>query len=272
MSYGGLTLRQRTTLGLLSVLALAACLPAFTQTTPVKIGQLDLTVGGLSATVTPPQPVIPKNVSSGVQMVVTLNGQTLSPSAVAQYLGGSFQIQAEYSGPGLSQTVDVPQSTPAVNSLVLDLPAVNEAGNYTLSNLRFMVNGNDVFEPSPNTVSVNVIDQLLVTSVQTQALTLDQIQAMGVVLNSSDYTGFQFTVGLQLSSQVVNISFPVVFDSQGVPVPQTLSPPSNPSPVGVGVPITVVPVLLQLGEGSGGGGSPPPTLPGGGPIRIQIGR
>jgi Bacterial Ig-like domain/Carboxypeptidase regulatory-like domain len=268
MSYGGLTLRQRTTLGLLSVLALAACLPAFTQTTPVKIGQLDLTVGGLSATVTPPQPVIPKNVSSGVQIVVTLNGQTLSPSAVAQYLGGSFQIQAEYSGPGLSQTVDVPQSTPAVNSLVLDLPAVNEAGNYTLSNLRFMVNGNDVFEPSPNTVIVNVIDQVLVTSVQTQALTLDQIQAMGVVLNSSDYTGFQFTVGLQLSSQVVNISFPVVFDSQGVPVPQTLSPPSNPSPVGVGVPITVVPVLLQVGEGGGGGGSPPPTLPGGGPIRI----
>ncbi|MFZ1010565.1 MAG: carboxypeptidase regulatory-like domain-containing protein [Candidatus Sulfotelmatobacter sp.] len=268
MSYGTVKARQRATLGLLlCAFAFAAILPAFTQTTPAKIGQLDLTVGGLSATVTPAQPVIPKNISSGVQIVVTLNGQTLTSSAVAQYLGGSFQIQGEYSGPGLSQTVDVPQS-PAVNSLVLNLPAVNEAGNYTLSNLRFMVNGNDVFDLSPNSVIVNVIDQVLVTSVQTQALTLDQIEAMGVVLNSSDYTGFQFTIGLQLSSQVVNISFPVVFDPQGVPVPQPISPPSAPTPQGVNVPVTIVPILLQAGNGNGGGSSPLPPLPGGGQISI----
>lgn len=267
VSFGGVASRRRTNPFLLSVFLLAAILPAWTQTTPVKIGQLDLTVGGLSATVTPAQPVIPKNISSGVQFVVTLNGQSLTPTAVAQYLGGSFQIQGEYSGPGLSQTVEVPQS-PGVNSLVLDLPAVNEPGNYRLSNLRFMVNGNDVFEPSPNTVIVNVIDQVLVTSVQTQALTLAQIQSMGVVLNSSDYTGFQFTIGLQLSSQVVNISFPVVFDSQGVPVPQPLFPPAVPTPLGVSVPATIVPLLLAP-EGNAGGGASPLMLPnGGGPIKI----
>ena len=254
MAFDRLTLSQRIALGLFIAFVFAATLPAWTQTTPVTIGQLDLTVGGLSATVTPAQPVIPKNVSSGVQIVVTQNGQTLTPTAVAQYLGGSFQIQGEYSGPGLSQTVDVPQS-PALNSLVLDLPAVSEAGNYTLSNLRFMVNGNDVFDLSPNSVIVDVIDQVLVTSVQTQALTLQQIQAMGVVLNSSDYTGFQFTIGLQLSSQVVNISFPVVFDPQGVPVPQPIMPPSNPTPQGVSVPVTIVPVLLQAAPAPGGGGS-----------------
>ncbi len=261
--------RLRAVSALLSAIILAAVVPTRAQTTQVKIGQLDLTVGGLSAAVTPAQPVIPVNVSSGVQVNVTLNGQSLTPTAIAQYLGGNFQIQGEYSGPGLSQTIDVPQSPPAVNSLVLDLPAVNQGGNYTLSNLRFVVNGNDVLDLSPSSVIVNVIDQVLVTSVQTQALTLSQIQQMGVVLNSSDYTGFQFTVGLQLSSQVVNISFPVVFDPQGVPVPQPLTPPSTPSAPGVSVPVTVVPVLLQVGNGNGGGGSGPiPTLPGGGQIRI----
>jgi hypothetical protein len=161
MSYSAAIARRSASFCLLCAFFFAAAFSARSQTTPVTIGQLDLTVGGLSATVTPAQPVIPKNISSGVQIAVTLNGQTLTPSAVAQYLGGPFQIQGEYSGPGLSQTVDVPQS-PAINSLVVDLPAVSEAGNYTLSNLRFMVNGNDVFDLSPNSVVVDVIDQVLV--------------------------------------------------------------------------------------------------------------
>jgi hypothetical protein len=104
--------------------------------------------------------------------------------------------------------------------------------------------------------------------VQTQALTLSQIQAMGVVLNSSDYTGFNFTIGLAISSQVVNISFPVVFNSQGVAVPQPLLPPTIPTPLGVSVPATIVPILLGA-EGPGGGSLPPPMLPGGGgPVQI----
>jgi large repetitive protein len=268
MSFAGAITRGRTVAALWALLVVSV-LPAWTQSTQVMIAQLDLRVGGLAASVTPAQPVIPVNVSSGVQVNVTLNGQAVTATQVAQYLGGSFQIEGEFSGPGLSQSVTVPQSPPAVNSLVLDLPSVNEAGNYTLSNLRFVVNGNDVLDLSPSSVVVQVIAQVLVTSVQTQALTLAQIQQMGVVLNSNDYTGFQFTVGLALSSQVVNLSFPVVFDSQGVPVPQPISPPSIPSAPGVSVPVTVVPVLLTVGPPAGGGsGPPPPTLPGGGPIRI----
>ncbi len=109
-----------------------------------------------------------------------------------------------------------------------------------------------VFDLTPSTITVKVIDQVLVTSVQTTPLTLEQIQEMGVVLDSSSYTGFQFTVGLQLSSQVVNISFPVVFDQKGVPVPQPLAPPPAVSISGV----TVIPILLQGPDqgGSGGGG------------------
>ena len=221
------------------------------QTTQAKIGQLDLQIGGLQATVTPAQPTIPKNIASGVQIAVTLNGQALDGNAVAQYLGGSFQIEGEYSGPGLSQTVDVPQSPPTANSLIVTLPAVTQSGNYTLSNLRFVVNSNSVFDVTPSTVTVKVIDQVLVTSVQTQPLTASQIQAMGVVLDSSDYTGFQFTVGLQLSSQVVNVSFPVVFDHAGVPVPMPLQPPTPPGAQGVNVPLpTIVPLLLQPADGT----------------------
>lgn len=242
--------------------------PSFPQTPQVKIGSLDLTIGGVQATVTPAKPVIPKNIASGVQVVVTQNGQSLSAAQVAQYLGGPFQLQAEYSGPGLTQTVEVPQSAEPQNSLIIDLPAVATSGNYTLSNLRFVVNNQPVFDVTPSIITVQVIDQVLVTSVQTTPLTLQQIQQMGVVLDSSSYTGFQFNIGLQLSSQVVNLSFPVVFNNQGVAVPQALAPPAV-LPSGVSVPLpTIVPVLLQTADGG-----PPPTIniPGGGgavPIKI----
>jgi len=227
------------------LLATLAC----AQTPQTKIGSLDLTIGGIQATVTPAKPVIPKNIASGVQVVVTQNGKQLSASQVAQYLGGPFQLVGEYSGPGLTQTIEVPQSASPAKSLIVNLPAVITAGNYTLSNLRFVADGSPILDVSPSTIAVQVIDQVLVTSVQTTPLTLDQIQAMGVVLDSSAYTGFQFTVGLQLSSQVVNVSFPVVFDKQGVPIPQPIAPPQA-NPVGVPVPLpTIVPVLLQAPPG-----------------------
>jgi Bacterial Ig-like domain/Carboxypeptidase regulatory-like domain/Bacterial Ig domain len=233
------------------MLAMVCAKPSLPQTPQVKIGSLDLTIGGVQATVTPTKPVIPKNIASGVQVVVTQNGQQLSAAQVARYLGGPFQLAAEFSGPGLTQTIEVPQTPAAPNSLIINLPAVTTAGNYTLSNLRFIVNGSPVFDVSPSVITVQVIDQVLVTSVQTTPLTLDQIQQMGVVLNSGSYTGFQFNIALQLSSQAVNISFPVVFDQNGVAIPQPLSPPQV-SPTGVSVPLpTIVPVLLQGTNGSG---------------------
>jgi len=238
------------------------------QQTAQTMGSLDLPIGGIQATVTPAEPTIPKNVASGVQVVVTQNGTPLTAAQVAQYLGGSFQLTGQYSGPGLSQTVDVPQGAADANPLIIDLPAVSTAGDYTLSNVQFVVNGAPVFDVTPSDITVHVIDQVLVTSVQTKPLTLDEIEAAGVVLDSSAYTGFQFTVGLQLSSQVVNVSFPVVFDAQGVPVPQPLSPPQISPPTGVDVPIpTILPVLLQGSDGNGNSISLPP-LPGGKPIKI----
>ena len=75
------------------------------ETPPRKIGELELTLGGLSATVTPANPVIPKNLAGGVQVVVRSGGSTLSAAQVAQLLGGPFTVQGVYSGPGLPQAV-----------------------------------------------------------------------------------------------------------------------------------------------------------------------
>jgi hypothetical protein len=64
-----------------------------------------------------------------------------------------------------------------------------------------------------------------VTSVKTRPLTLDEIREKGIVLDSDDYLGFEFTMALSLDSKAVNFSFPVVFNRQGVAIPSPSSIP-----------------------------------------------
>ncbi|HEY6308047.1 MAG TPA: carboxypeptidase regulatory-like domain-containing protein [Candidatus Angelobacter sp.] len=228
---------------------------AFSQAPLRKIGELDLQIQGISATVQPANPTIPKNTPAGVQIVVTTASGTLSSAAVAQFLGGTITVTGELSGPGLSGAISLPApassgGTPIVDPLILPIPALTQPGNYTLSGLKILVNGVAALDVTPSTVPITVIDQVLITSVQTRPLTLDEIQAAGVVLDSSDFTGFQFTIGLALQSNAVTISFPVVFDRNGVPVPQPLVPPLPPMLQSVPIP-TIVPVMLNVFSSDG---------------------
>src|SRR6185503_3952716 len=186
-----------------------------------KIGEMEVSLVGLRATVDPPNPTVPKNTASGVRVVVTAGQRELSTEEVAAYFGLGFQLQGLLSGPGLPVAVDLPhlrdgEALPA-DRMLLPLPPLPQGGDYQLTNVRIVGNGKTL-DVDPQTVIVKAIDQILITSVKTRALTLDEIKAKGIVLDSDAYLGFEFTLGLKLESNPVNISFPVVFDRQGVPV------------------------------------------------------
>ncbi len=240
------------------------------QTTLRKIGELKLPVQSISATVSPANPTIPKNTAAGVRIVVSTPSGTLSSADVQQFLGSAFEVHGELSGPGLTGTITLPfvdpngGATPIVDPLLLPIPALTEAGDYTLSNLRITVNGRPALDVTPATIPVKVIDQVLITSVTTRPLTLDEIKAAGVVLDGSDFLGFQFTVGLATSSNATTISFPVVFGPNGVPVPQPILPPGPPTRDSVPIP-TIVPVLLNLTDLDGN------PLPGGNELKFPGG-
>ncbi|MCU1347593.1 MAG: LamG domain protein jellyroll fold domain protein, partial [Acidobacteria bacterium] len=112
------------------------------------------------------------------------------------------------------------------------------------SNLRLTVNGHTALDVAPRRIVVKVIDQILVTSVTTRPLTLAEIKDRGVVIDSNSYLGFEFTIGVQVDSKAVDVSFPVVFDSRGVAVPQPLQPPPSAGRADVPLP-TFVPMLLK---------------------------
>ena len=238
-----------------------------------KIGELELSLLGIGASIQPESPVIPKNIPSGVRIVVRSGGVELPASAVEQLLNGPFQVHGELSGPGLPQTITLPVAeTPVTDPLLLPFPGLSVAGDYRLTNTRIVVNGQTALGVSPEVAIVRIIDQVLVTSVKTRALTLDEIRERGIVLDSDAYLGFEFTLGLSLESNPITLSFPVVFDRRGVPMPQPLLPPISPPREGLRFKMpTLVPMILEHVSGPGDDDSsddPPLSLPDGTPVRI----
>ena len=219
-----------------------------------KIGEMELRLSGLSATVENAEPVVPKNTPGGIRILVRTGGVDLSIADLSRFLGHDFSVQGELSGPGLSQPLALPALQPGeelpADPLILLTPPISIAGNYRLSNLRIVAGGRTVLDVDPSSVPLKVIDQILVTQVTTRALTLDEIRGKGIVLDSDDYLGFEFTMGFKLDSKAIDLKFPVVFDRQGVAVPQPLSPPAAPSRDGFSLP-TILPLLLQAEDVNG---------------------
>ncbi|MBY0495129.1 MAG: carboxypeptidase regulatory-like domain-containing protein [Cyanobacteria bacterium] len=238
---------------------LLVCATVSTQAQQLrKIGEMELALVGLSATVDGARPAIPKNVASGVKILIRGGGGTLTPADAASLLG-AFDVAGELSGPSFGETVTVRQRilpATAGPDVILPLPVMAVAGEHTLSNLR-IVNTFDapLLDLQPQVVPVNVVDQVLITSVRTRPLTLQEIKDKGIVLDSDDYLGFEFTLGVLLESKPVKLAFPVVFDRQGIAVPLPQSLPAL-DVEGLREPVIVpklVPMMMKipkLGPGS----------------------
>jgi len=233
-----------------------------------RIGSMKLVFSGVTATVDPLEPVVPKNVPDGVRIVVTAGGNPLSAADAEDFLGGPFEIEGELSGSGLPGAKTLRSET---SSLLLPIPALNVSGDYTLSNIRLVVDSKPVLDVTPQQVPLRVIEQVLITSVKTRPLTLDELKKRGVVFDGDDVIGLEFTLAMTLESKPVNISFPVAFDRQGVAVPQPLKPPARPARTGVGIDLpsfpTIVPLMLEAGDGVE---LPEIELPGGERVEIRI--
>src|SRR5947207_2862818 len=82
--------------------------------------------------------------------------------------------------------------------------------------------GHVVLDVTPSRIPLKVIEQVLITSVVTRPLTLQEIKDKGIVLEKDDVLGFDFTLALKLESTPIQITFPAIFDRQGLPIPTGL--------------------------------------------------
>src|SRR5262245_33454233 len=121
-----------------------------------KIGEMELALLGVQATVDPADPAVPKNIGSAVRIVVTAGGQPLSAADVKRFLGDDFTVQGLLSGPGLPFPIDLPHleqgEVPPADPLLLPLPPLRQAGNYQLTNVRLVPTTGAALDVSPQTV------------------------------------------------------------------------------------------------------------------------
>jgi hypothetical protein len=236
-----------------AVVALASWSSTVTGQSLRKIGELQLSIVGVSASIEPAAPVVPRNTPAGVRVVIRSAGGEVSTADVLRFFGADLHVEADFTGPGLLEARAL-SSEGESDPLLLRLPAVQSAGDYQLSNVRLVANGRPALDVTPQHVPVRVIEQVLITSVTTRPLTLEEIKGKGIVLDRDDYLAFEFTIGVLMESRPVQISFPAVFSPTGVPLPEfTFDNPQVPSPQ-LDMPSLpmIVPTMLII-EAPGGG-------------------
>jgi hypothetical protein len=163
-------------------------------------------LSGTSLLVTPAALSVPKGIPGSILPLIESGGST-NNAAVAQLTTGAY-VQAILRGPAFP----TPQRIIAAPNAPLVLPTINLVGNYELDNIALIdaATGQTRMEGSPSSVPVNVFDQLLISSVTSQPLTIDQIRQQGIYIDQSNFRAVQFNVSFVLNGQTVPVSFPVV--------------------------------------------------------------
>src|SRR5690606_27001213 len=69
-------------------------------------------------------------------------------------------------------------------------------------------------DPRRAPIVIDVIDELLVTTVTSRPLTADEIISKGIVIDEENYEALSFSVGLTVGGKEVVVDLPVVFPTR----------------------------------------------------------
>jgi hypothetical protein len=202
---------------LLLILAMAA--PAFGQQART-LTSMDFTIVGVSLQAGPEYQAVPKGVASQVTTGFVSGGQPL-PDAVLNMLPKDFKVIGEFTGP----TYTTPLTLTTTPGSPFDLPALPLLGKYNLRNLRLVDgSGKALFAAVPQVVTVESISDPIVTSVTTRPLSLQELRDRGVTFDSTNFTVYEFTGAVGVTSSRQPIAFPVLIPNTTKDNPEELPP------------------------------------------------
>lgn len=207
---------------LLALLILAGTVtPALAETAapPPPLTQETIYVLGAQLLPDPVHQTTPKNTATGIQMALVAS----DPAAGGlPQLPADAVVRASMRGPGFPKAIEL---TGLPGQLLL-IPPAPLKGLYVVENIRVESGGATILQGQPGTVSIEVIDRVIVSQVTTRALSAAEIEEKGIFFDDDNYSAVDFTVAIGVEGKKVPISFPVLVPKEpGLPPRQPIFAP-----------------------------------------------
>ncbi|HMC78364.1 MAG TPA: CARDB domain-containing protein, partial [Vicinamibacterales bacterium] len=192
---------------------IAACVPVLllawsatalqAQSAPQRVlGRDEILLYGIGLKVEPGYQTVPKDIAT---IVGTFLQAPSLPSGVSPFAAGA-EVVATLRGPSFQAPVElrVRPNTP------FNIPALTVPGPHVLENIRLVSGGEVLLRGTPDHVTIDVIEKLLVTQVSARALTAAEIREKGIVFDASNFQAYNFSAAFAIGDQPVNLNFPIV--------------------------------------------------------------
>jgi hypothetical protein len=165
----------------------------------------DIVLLGLGLTVEPAHQTVPKDIAT---IVSTFLHAATPPGGLPPFAPDA-EVRATLRGPSFAtaQELVVAPNSP------LQIPPLTVAGLHTVENIRLVSHGEVLLWGTPESVTIDVIERLLVTQVTARPLTAAEIRERGIVFDQSSFQAYNFSAAFAIQDQRVDINFPVVLPS-----------------------------------------------------------
>src|SRR5436190_20298417 len=134
----------------------------------------DIILLGLGLRVEPVQQTVPKDIAT---IVSTFLQSSTQPGAEAPPFAPGAVIKGTLRGPSLAQPLEL-ETAP---NTPFNIPPLGVKGVHTLDNIRLVSVNETIMFGSPESVTIDVIEKLLVTQVISRPLSAAEIREKGIV-------------------------------------------------------------------------------------------
>ena len=153
----------------------------------------------------PAQQTVPKNTATVVNVTLARPPGTGTALVPADAL-----VFAQIRGPAFGSPVVL---TARPNE-PLAIPALALTGLYVVDNVRLVSGGRTLLQAVPDSVTIEVIDKVLVSQVTSRPLTAQEIKDKGIVVDQTNFKVVNFTAAFGVEGRKVSVDFPMVLPTQ----------------------------------------------------------
>jgi hypothetical protein len=179
----------------------AASLKTSTALRSSALATAELNLVGLELSLPTAPMQLPQNAPFYVPVNLTLGGM----AAPAAYYPAGGLLQGTLTGPGFSSPVTVKGTLQSG----LSMPGLPQSGDFVLSDVRLLKEGQTLLSARPSTYTIQCLGEILLTSVTSSPMTMQEIRDAGIELQPGDYMGRRFQMALSVGGQEISLNVPV---------------------------------------------------------------